>query len=1042
MKLKKSVLAIFIALILLPGIVKSAEFSGKPNAAKECSICHYEWMPEFLYDAKGTGLVPFQKEKVVADEKMCFSCHNGTVGDSRIKIWTGDVHKLTDEIPKHIKIPEDLPLENGKIACRTCHTAHATKKPEEETVATSIFLRTDNKNSELCRKCHTDHADKNDHPFKEVKKGDIKDELVHLDGKLGENSTVICQSCHTPHSPKEKKLLIYYLQDSRLCTICHDDKVDDKFEYIKGVLNHPINIKHDRDEEVKAVTKLKGTYGKDNEVICLTCHKVHNAKGDKLTIVENRNDKLCLTCHSQKDTIKSSPHDMTKVKGFVNNKKKSAKEAGVCGSCHDPHGWALNLPNIEADLITKACLSCHAINSYAPKKVIDYEKFNHPVNKEVKEGMDDDESLPLFGEILKYFTEVFEKGEKKRVVTCATCHDSHNKAKDFLRKETVDGTLCITCHKDKEMINKTVHGKEKLEQTCLSCHKIHNSDNKRLLLQAKDDGCMDCHKKDGIASKSLIGEHSHPKDIQAQMKIDKPFKLTDGLFTCVSCHDPHKQSKVEGGIEKDFIRGEFVRYDDFCIACHSEQKVVISTDHDLRDKAQKKKNSVCYQCHSPHNALTDKYIMNVEYTYKKLDDICLNCHREGGLGEKKIAKDGHKLGKVEDVEKYKKFLTKVDGEYQLVCITCHSAHINGPKKGEEGDFRYSFLMVRASDNETITEENICQVCHSDKEEFAESKHNIFTLKKTNETVEKLKVANDTCGFCHKAHDSGYFMIDKKYGEDIKAFCSDCHKKGEIAEETAIFTSHKMDVKPEQKVDFKLYDNKIVCFTCHDSHKKSKGMLADTKEKNICYECHREQTEVEKTNHNMTTIDYIDVEMKNIANENICYVCHKPHNFPENVNFMWRFDKQVAKPFAFDLCINCHSQKGVGYKKIPEAYDHDRIFKIFPYREQFKQYLFDDTGKSSSAGSITCQTCHDPHLLHKDNEAVATEGKDKPKNFVLNKVMDDFCAVCHGDESKALFEKYHDKKFRETRVEKLTEKELLQRLFEIRDRLERMKKDEK
>jgi hypothetical protein len=66
----------------------------KPDSSKDCALCHYEWMPEFLYESKGTPLVEFQKEKVVAHERMCFSCHNGTVGDSRIRIWTGDVHKL------------------------------------------------------------------------------------------------------------------------------------------------------------------------------------------------------------------------------------------------------------------------------------------------------------------------------------------------------------------------------------------------------------------------------------------------------------------------------------------------------------------------------------------------------------------------------------------------------------------------------------------------------------------------------------------------------------------------------------------------------------------------------------------------------------------------------------------------------------------------------------------------------------------------------------------------------------------------------------
>ncbi|HCW92239.1 MAG TPA: hypothetical protein DHM44_00990, partial [Flexistipes sinusarabici] len=115
------IFVVFITIFFSLSNSYSAEIEANPDAAKECSICHYEWMPSFLHESTGTKLVPFQKEKVVADEKMCFSCHNGTVDDSRIKIWSGDVHKLTDKIPEHMKIPKDFPLDNGKIACKTCH---------------------------------------------------------------------------------------------------------------------------------------------------------------------------------------------------------------------------------------------------------------------------------------------------------------------------------------------------------------------------------------------------------------------------------------------------------------------------------------------------------------------------------------------------------------------------------------------------------------------------------------------------------------------------------------------------------------------------------------------------------------------------------------------------------------------------------------------------------------------------------------------------------------------------------------------------------
>jgi len=1039
-------LGIFVISVTLLICFSNATLAEKvvnPNPAKECAICHYEWMPSFLYESKGTKLVPFQKDRVVADEKMCFSCHNGTVGDTRIKIWSGDFHKLTDKIPEHMNIPKDLPLDNGKIACRTCHTAHATGKLKEETVASSVFLRVENQNSELCRKCHTDHESEDDHPFKKVEEKEIKEKLNYLEGKLGAKGQVICQSCHTPHSPREKRLLIYYITDSQLCIICHKNKVNPDNTYVKGMLNHPINVIHDDKKKVQKIKDEGGIYAKTNEVICLTCHTPHDSKDENLLIMKNTKDALCLDCHKENETIKGTTHDMHKVEGFKTKDNKTVEDVGVCGSCHAPHGWSLKLPDIGKDLITEGCLSCHKKSGFASKKTIDVNKYNHPVGKEIKEGMDDDNSLPLFGKILDYFTEIMEKGERKRLVTCATCHDVHGDSKNFLRKETVDGTLCLTCHDKKKVINNTKHGKEKLDKTCLSCHKVHNSDNKKLLTEAKNDGCLTCHKIGGSASKSLIGEHSHPYNITPKMKINSPFKLTDNELTCVSCHDPHKDS-AKGVMEKDFIRGNFAGYDDYCIACHEEQKVVKNSDHDLRKEAEKKKDSVCFQCHTVHNAKTEKYIMNIDYDYVDQNDYCNVCHREEGLAEKKVAHEGHIIGKIQKYKKYTKYLTEKDGEYMLFCTNCHSAHKNGPIKGEEGDFTNSF--IRDLDNKTAgNKNNICIVCHEDKKEFDNSKHNINKFEQTNEMVKNLKLSGDECGICHKVHNSGYYLIDKKYGKNLQNFCSDCHKKDELANKTAIKTSHPMDVKPKNNVNLFLQDGKIICATCHEPHKSTKNMVADISGNNICFVCHEDQSSVKETKHNMANIDYVNKNLRQKAEENVCYICHKPHNFQENGKFMWAFEFKKDKPFAYEICFVCHSEKGVGYKKIPEVYTHDKIFKIFPYREHFKEYLYDEEGKVSPNGYIACQTCHNPHIRNEQvgkHDFNMNENGNEKNGFIKLSVSDKFCKVCHGEEAKSLFDKYHDKKFREGRDKKLTEKELFEMLYKVRERLEDLKNEQK
>jgi cytochrome c553 len=222
------------------------------------------------------------------------------------------------------------------------------------------------------------------------------------------------------------------------------------------------------------------------------------------------------------------------------------------------------------------------------------------------------------------------------------------------------------------------------------------------------------------------------------------------------------------------------------------------------------------------------------------------------------------------------------------------------------------------------------------------------------------------------------------------------------------------------------------------------MIADSSRENICFVCHDSQSAVTGTEHNMTNIDYVNEELKKKSKENVCYVCHKPHNFSEDVNFMWAFKQKTDEPFAFEICFNCHSDEGAGYKKVPEVYDHDKIFKIFPYREQYKEYLYSNEGEVSAAGSITCQTCHNPHVWKEGAENLHftenTDGDEK-NSFLKQKVSGKFCTVCHGEEGKTLFDKYHDKNYRDGREKKLNEKELLKRLYEIRERLERMKQNE-
>ncbi len=1040
-------LFILIPFLLIVSVASSEEINR--DSSKECAVCHYEWMPEFVDNLKGTDIVGFQSERVVATEKMCFSCHNGTVGDSRIKIWSGDMHKLADKIPEQMQVPESIPLDNGRINCRTCHTAHATSDPKAEGVEKSVFLRVKNEDSQLCELCHGDIGDgeHHSHPLKTPEKDytDIEKRLHSLDAKLGRGGRVVCQSCHTSHSAREKKLLIYQESDSKLCSICHTDKVDPEGAgYLRGMLNHPINVTHDNGAEVARVKAAGGVYGEDNEVICLTCHNTHKGATESLLIRRNGDSGLCIACHENKKDLFAGKHDMHKVQGFRTKDGKTARDKGICGCCHDPHGWSLDLPPMgDGDLISRGCLSCHQEGGFAAKKVLAANRFSHPVGIEVTAEMPVD-ALPLFPKATDHVSQFGSENNQKNCVTCATCHDVHSKDKNMLRAPAESGRLCLTCHNDKKMIEPTGHGGRKLDKNCLSCHKVHNSESKRLLNIAENDGCLECHKKGGGAEKLAVDvTYSHPVNMPVKETLKEGFKTTpEGMFTCVSCHDPHKASKRDA-VRKDFLRGEYTTMDGFCTACHENRKEVIGSDHDHR---KRKTDSVCGQCHKVHNAETTENLMSPEYDYKERDDNCRACHNEKGAADKKVVMDGHPLGRIDRRGMNTRHLTEKDGDFFIYCSSCHTVHNNGPVKGEDGNCKNSFLNRKIFDNGSL-----CVGCHEERKAFAasNSKHHVKTFKTHTETTKTLKSDGDACGACHRVHNSGFYLFDDSLGEDVEKICAGCHSDDGPASRTIISTSHKPNLKKMNvERDVYLQEGKMVCLTCHEPHSDKDGMFReiDAKEKNVCVACHEDRKMAALAGHNLSRIDYLEDEVKKDARRNVCLACHKAHNFDENNRLMWRFAPKWREVFAFKMCTDCHAEEGAGYKKIPEVFTHDKIFKIIPakVKARLEEYLFDDDGIADINGNITCQTCHDPHGGETGMTATKTGGKGTAENrFLKQGVREGFCADCHGETpSKALFEKFHDRDFRESRNKKQGEAGVLRNLMRIQMNLQKIQEVEK
>lgn len=141
----------------------AAEF-GRPYRAQassgsqrqECSMCHLEMVPAL--SRGGGGLLTTmpanpEDDPYVASEASCMSCHDGSVLDSRRAVWALHGHPLDEPVPATMKVPTELPLVGGKMACRTCHSAH-TVGGSGQMHRKALMLRVTDDPDELCVACH------------------------------------------------------------------------------------------------------------------------------------------------------------------------------------------------------------------------------------------------------------------------------------------------------------------------------------------------------------------------------------------------------------------------------------------------------------------------------------------------------------------------------------------------------------------------------------------------------------------------------------------------------------------------------------------------------------------------------------------------------------------------------------------------------------------------------------------------------------------------------------------------------------------------
>jgi predicted CXXCH cytochrome family protein len=583
---------------------------------RNCTACHLEWMAP-LDRGEPTELIDVPPDSAehpyVSRAPVCLSCHDGSVADSRRRVWLEHGHQTGIAPPPEMAI-DALPLVEGEIVCRTCHSAH-TRGGAGDILKEAVFLRVDESPTELCYACHQGFdggVAAGMHPLGKM--------AIPLPAALQSPHTtapandVTCLGCHSGHGAPRSNLLKLSVQDNSACLSCHAQLRPERFAAgktaDKPIGHHGTPIL--TPTQLAATEQLGARVGENNQLLCITCHASHNAAQPRhLMAYDAPGSTACESCHTEQRVVANTPHDIAAVAPtLTTHSGQAAADVGSCRSCHGAHRYALELQPNRYDAVGH-CMACHGDGKGGATILT---AINHPSDN------------------------------------CGNCHEPHDLGVGHFMPQPAADT-CSDCHPDYADLR--VAGPHRLttgpdspwpavaqqtDDACLACHRPHGNAKAGLMRIASQAdqhtlgrNCLACHTEvmpaghaailhpqgtfattanaaSSFSSAQTNSPDTPPSKNETELAAgDDPGHAAAsnrGLVDCYSCHNPHADGAASQALLNIQANQPSVT---LCYDCHADRQGVILAGHghDQLQAAGLSETDHCLPCHQTHGQRAD-----------------------------------------------------------------------------------------------------------------------------------------------------------------------------------------------------------------------------------------------------------------------------------------------------------------------------------------------------------------------------------------------------------------------------------------------------